>query len=170
MARAQRDDFRLARGRAGLHNRTAATPLTRVSPTLTPPMNNLHTVEEIYAAFARSDIETILGNLSPDVQFDPGAAPNAAPWLKPRQGIDGVRQFFAALQQVEFKRFKVKGLYGGARVIVAVLDIEFLVTATGKTVADSDEVHLWEFDDRGRVQRFLHRVDSHQHHLAALKG
>jgi len=40
------------------------------------------------------------------------------------------------------------------------------VKATGKTLRDL-EVHLWTFDDAGRVVRFRHVVDTHAHHLAA---
>ena len=51
------------------------------------------------------------------------------------------------------------GVLAGARA-------EFLVKSTGHTVKHEDEVHIWRFDDQGKVASFCHKVDSHRHWLA----
>jgi hypothetical protein len=53
-----------------------------------------------------------------------------------------------------------------AGLVVAIIDVTFIVKATGRTITEEDEVHIWRFDDRGRVARFSHKVDTHQHWLA----
>lgn len=38
--------------------------------------------------------------------------------------------------------------------------------ATGKTVNQLDETHIWRFGPDGKVVSFRHRVDTHAQHLA----
>jgi hypothetical protein len=37
------------------------------------------------------------------------------------------------------------------------------VKKTGKKVTEEDEVHIWHFNDAGKITRFRHCVDTHQH-------
>jgi hypothetical protein len=50
----------------------------------------------------------------------------------------------------------------------AVIHVQIAVRATGRIINDV-ELHLWTFDTRGKVARFRHVVDTHQHWLA-LRG
>ena len=50
--------------------------------------------------------------------------------------------------------------------VVALIDVEYTVKATGRRVTEEDEVHIWSFDASGQVTRFRHRVDTYQHLLA----
>ena len=49
---------------------------------------------------------------------------------------------------------------------MALIRLDATVRATGKRVKDL-EAHLFTFDDAGRVTRFRHFVDTHQHLLAS---
>ena len=46
------------------------------------------------------------------------------------------------------------------------LPVEATVYATGRRISEADQVHIWHFDDAGRVARFRHRADTYQQHLA----
>lgn len=132
--------------------------------------SNLDTVSSIYAAFGSGDVPAILATLSPDVDWEYAMAPTGVPYLERRRGPDGVAAFFGALMEnAELQRFVVKEVLAGERLVVALIDIELRVRATGRVVSEVDEVHVWRFDDQGRVARFRHALDSAAH-AAAFRG
>jgi hypothetical protein len=121
----------------------------------------LEHVQAIYAAFGRGDVPAILEHLSPDIDWEYGARPNPIPWLQPRHGREGAAQFFADLSRsMRIERFAPKHLLADGDLVAVVLDIEFVVVATGKRVVEEDEVHLWRFGADGLVNRFRHRLDT----------
>ena len=123
-------------------------------------------VGRIYEAFARGDVAAILEHLAADVEWEYGVSSTSVPWLQPRRGRDAVPGFFEALGSgADIHRFEVKALLEGADVVVALVDIEFTVRATGRRVVEEDEAHVWRFAN-GRVIRFRHRADTHQHQQA----
>jgi ketosteroid isomerase-like protein len=130
-------------------------------------MSNAQTVQGIYAAFGRGDIPAILERLAPDVEWEYGTTGHGVPWLQPRRGREQVVGFFQALAELlEFKRFAPTAVIEGPGIVVALIDLEAVVKATGRSFAETDEAHIWRFDDAGRVRRFKHGVDTHQHVLA----
>lgn len=129
-------------------------------------MSHLRTAQEIYEAFGRGDLPAILSKLSESVDWEYGATPSEVPWLQHRQGREGAAAFFASLAGMEIKKFVPKTFLEGKNVVVALIDIEFVVKATGKRVVEEDETHIWYFNDQGQVVRFRHRVDTLQHALA----
>lgn len=129
-------------------------------------MSNIQTVLTIYEAFGRGDVPTILGHLSEDVEWEPGVADIGVPWLTPRHGRSEVPGFFESLGALDIRRFEAKTLLERDDVVVAILGLEFVVKATAHTVTDEDEIHIWRFDEQGRVASFGHKVDSHRHWLA----
>lgn len=122
-------------------------------------MSNTQIVKEIYAAFMRGDVATILNHLADDVIWEYDGTPEV-PWLVPRRGKDGAAAFFAALAVMDIYRFEVKAVLGEGKLVVDVVDIDFTVRTTGKRVVEIDEVHLWHFNDAGKVARFRHRGDT----------
>ena len=128
--------------------------------------DNLVAVREIYEAFGRGDVPSILSRLSEAVDWEYGSSTDEVPWLQRRQGRYGVAGFFSSLGAVELRRFEPKTLLDGGSVVVALLDVEFRVKSTGRSVAEEDQVHIWHFDDQGRVSRFRHRVDTQKQALA----
>lgn len=132
-------------------------------------MSRLDVVRRIYGAFGRGDVPTILAQLTPDVEWEYGGGTTDVPWLQPRRGRDEVPAFFAAFAgATELIRFEVKELLEGADVVIAIVDLEFAVRATGKLVLEEDEIHIWRFTG-SHVSRFRHRSDTHQH-LRAFQG
>lgn len=128
-------------------------------------MSNLQAVQDIYAAFGRGDIPAILSALSDDVEWDADATGDT-PLLEPRRGHAGVGAFFASMQALEFTQFAPTALLESGNIVVALIDVTFTVKATGKSVTQLDEVHIWRFNDAGKAASFRHRVDTHAQYLA----
>ncbi len=129
-------------------------------------MNNLETTQAIYAAFSRGDVPFILEQIADDVKWEQWPAHTAqargVPYLKAREGRQGVADFFASLAGLEFHDFQVRGFLEGDRRVCAMVDIELTVKATGRRLRDP-ELHLWTFDDKGRVVGFHHYLDTAKH-------
>jgi uncharacterized protein len=128
-------------------------------------MENRDVVGRIYEAFGRGDASAILEYLAEDVEWEYGVSSTDVPWLRPRRGRDEVPAFFEALAGLDLHRFEPKEFCGSGEVVVALVDLEATVEATGRRIVEEDEVHIWRFRD-GKVARFRHRVDTHQHQLA----
>jgi uncharacterized protein len=132
-------------------------------------MTNKERVQAIYAAFGRGDVPAILAHLSPTVDWDYAYAGIEVPWLQPRRGREGAGQFFAALAALQFHRFEITAIAEAPGLVIALVDLDCTVNATGKTIRENGEAHLWHFDDQGQVARFRHCADTAQH-LSALRG
>lgn len=129
-------------------------------------MSNLGTVQKLYAAFGQGDIPTILEHLAEDIDWDYAIRATEVPWLQPRHGRDQVPKFFEALGAVEFQKFEPKTFFENEDFVVVLLDVEMTVKATGQRIAEEDEVHIWHFNSQGLVDRFAHKLDTHQTWLA----
>ncbi len=129
-------------------------------------MSNLPTVQSIYAAFGSGDIPAILGRLRDDVEWEYGLADSGVPWLQRRRGRADVAMFFQSLAALEFRKFEPTAMFESGNMVVALIDIELLVKATGKTISEEQETHIWTFDEAGQAMRFTHKVDSLQHYRA----
>jgi uncharacterized protein len=129
-------------------------------------VSHRQTVESIYAAFARQDIDAILAHLAEDVAWEYAYAPGVVPWLLPRRGRAGVLGFFQALGALRIERFALNAILTDAERAVALLDLEAVVTSTGRRISERDEPHVWHFDGQGKVARFRHASDTLQHLLA----
>ncbi|MGE0136037.1 MAG: nuclear transport factor 2 family protein [Dehalococcoidia bacterium] len=123
----------------------------------------LSVVNRIYEAFGTGDVPTILGYMAADVEWEYGWASTVIPWLQPGRGPAHVGEFFQTLaEQLEFSRFEVNHVLVGDAVVVALVTLEALVRSTGRTIVETDEVHIWHFDGSGRVSRFRHAADTLQ--------
>jgi uncharacterized protein len=130
-------------------------------------MAPLECVKTIYAAFARGDIAAILAVVSPDVDWEYAGNWEDIPWLRRRRGHAGVIDFFTELAaSMQIEHFAPTTFLEGPGVVAALVDIRFVVTATGKRVEEQDEIHLWHFDEAGRVSKFRHRIDTRLQGLA----
>ncbi len=131
-------------------------------------MSHAQTVRTIYAAFQRGDIPAILEQLAEDVEWDFAyPASYAIPWLLPRRGRAAVAGFFQAVaDHLDFSRFEIEHLLAEGPVVVALASLDATVKPTGRPIRESEEAHIWHFDERGKVRRFRHAADTLQHHRA----
>ncbi|GBD21215.1 hypothetical protein HRbin28_01664 [bacterium HR28] len=130
---------------------------------------NLQTVQGIYAAFGRGDVSAILDKLAEDVDWDYAyrTTPNPVPWLQAQRGRAGAAKFFLdGVGAIELHRFALKALLEGSGLVVALVDVDATVKETGKRIVETDEVHIWHFDEAGLVTRFRHCADTYQHAMA----
>src|SRR6478609_9203065 len=135
---------------------------TGTNPARTDPKA---TVAEIYAAFGRGDIPAILDALAEDVAWEHWPASTvheaAVPWLLPRTGKAGAQEFFQLVSSWTISDFQVLDLMVGERQVSAQIVIEALLP-NGVTLRD-EEMHLWTFDETGKVSRFRYYVDTAKH-------
>lgn len=132
---------------------------------------NLETVKNIYAAFGRGAIDVILAALADDVAWEAWADNSAAragvPWLQPRRGKAGAAEFFSLLgSTLVVKEFRVLALMDGGNTIAAEFEIACDIPPTGGQYRD-EEIHLWTFNDAGKVVRLRHYADTAKHIRAA---
>ncbi len=129
-------------------------------------MTPIDTARQIYVAFGRGDVPAILAQLAEDVEWEYGAVPNPVPWLQARRGRAGAAEFFQSLAALEFSHFEPLKIFGDANTAVGICRVEATVRATGKRVVEVGEVHIFEFNAQGLVQRFRHAADTWQHAMA----
>ena len=142
---------------------TASQSVTRPAA----PASNADRIRGVYAAFSRGDVPAILEVLAEDVDWEYGRpAPSEVPWLRSGRGRAHAAAFFQSLQALEFERFEVKEILEAPGLVVALVDLQFVVRANGRRLTESDEIHVWRFDDQGRCVRFRHGVDTAAHERA----
>jgi uncharacterized protein len=130
-------------------------------------MSDTQTVRDIYAAFGRGDVPAILERLDPDVRWEhwpdgSGAQRHGVPWLAERTGRDEVAGFFASLAGLDIHAFAPTALLAGDGLVVALIELDATVVATGERIRDL-EAHVWSFGPDGRVTAFRHVVDTAKH-------
>lgn len=134
---------------------------------------NIAAVAAIYEAFGRGDIPAILEPLAEDIRWEEWADNSAqragVPWFQPRHGKDGVMAFFGVVGRLRISHFRVLSLLGGGNQVAVEVEIEAEYPETGGRYRD-EELHLWTFDDAGRVVRMRHYTDTAKHIAAARAG
>ncbi len=134
---------------------------------------HLKIVSAIYDAFGRGDIPGILEHLSADVRWEEWADNTAqkagVPWLQPRNGKMDVPEFFKIIRGFKLTDFRVLSLMSGGNQVAAEIIIEVEIPETGQRLRD-EEMHLWTFDERGKVIRLRHYTDTAKHMAAAGKA
>ncbi len=130
-------------------------------------MSNLETVQAIYEAFGRGDVDAVLSYCVDSPEWEYGGTSTSVPWLQHQIGKEGAAaNMRAGASEIEIQKFQPKALLAGDDVVAALLDIEFIVKKTGKRVVEVDAVQLWRFNDAGQVTQFRQRVDTQQQQLA----
>jgi ketosteroid isomerase-like protein len=126
-------------------------------------MSNADTIKEMYAAFGRGDVATILGKLDDNVEWDVEIPVNGVPWLEPRRGKNEVPAFFEALRPLTFTTFDPHTWFESGDKVMVLLHLEVDNTKTGKHYSFPYEGHLWTFNSAGKVTKYQHITDTAQH-------
>lgn len=130
-------------------------------------MTNLETVQAIYAAFGRGDVEGVLAHCVAAPEWEYGGTSTDLPWLRHQTDRAGaIANMISGATDLTIETFVVKDLLAGEGVVVALLDIAFVVNKSGKRVSEVDAVQIWRFNAEGQVTQFRQRIDTHQQHLA----
>lgn len=132
--------------------------------------NNLKTIHSIYEAFGKGDIPAIIDCLAEDVQWekwdDNSAQQAGVPWLQARHGKEGALTFFKIVGELNIKDFRVLSIMSNENQVAVEFIIEADVPATRGHYRD-EEMHLWTFDEEGKVIRLRHYADTAKHMAAA---
>ena len=137
-------------------------------------MSNIATVQSVYEAFGRGDIPSILDRLAEDVSWEAWSGSNSAqeagvPWMLARSGRAGVAEFFQAVADgLEFHSFQPTNLLEGDEQVVATISFDATAKSTGERFQD-EEIHLWTFDQDGKISALRHYLDTAKH-IKAAKG
>lgn len=132
--------------------------------------NHLAVINTIYEAFGKGDIPTILEQMAEDVQWEQWADNSAqragVPWLAPRSGKAGVLEFFQVLGGMPVKEFQILSMMAGGNQVA----VEFVIEVDASNLSGyyrDEEIHLWTFNDQGKVARLRHYTDTAKHIAAA---
>jgi ketosteroid isomerase-like protein len=123
------------------------------------PAKNIRTVQEVYAAFAKHDIEAILAVLSPDVEWGEPANP-FNPSAGTRHGHAGFLEWLQIGRQSEdILVLEPRQFLTDTDTVAIVGYTKCLAKPTGKTY-ETDFVHLVTFKD-GKIVRFREFFDTY---------
>jgi uncharacterized protein len=132
---------------------------------------HLATIRGIYAAFGNGDIPAILERLAEDVRWedwnDSFAQRAGVSGLRARSGRSDVAGFFSLIGEWEITEFEIKDIMASESQVVADVVIDAKLPNGGRY--RDEELHLWTFDDEGKVSRLRHYVDTAKH-IAASAG
>ncbi len=123
-------------------------------------MSQTETIQKLYMAFSQGDIPTILGMLSSDVDWEYGGSTTNVPWLQHRKGREGATEFFQALTNLEFTHFAPTQFFENGRTVLVLVDLSATVKKNGQSFTETDEPHIWHFNEAGEICKFRHRVDT----------
>ena len=136
-------------------------------------MSNLETVAGIYEAFGKGDVPAILAVLADDVEWEAWESNSSVaagvPWMTPRHGKDEVVGFFETAAEMKITDLQVLNMMEGGNQVAVELILEADLPAWGGGHYRDEEVHLWTFDDAGKVTRLRHYTDTAKH-IAAFNG
>ena len=136
-------------------------------------MSNLATVQGIYEAFGKGDVPAILDVLADDVAWeaweDNSAVNAGVPWMQARQGKDAVVGFFETAGQMEIVDLQILNMMEGGNQVAVEFVFEVNLPAHGGGHYRDEEIHLWTFDDAGKISGMRHYTDTAKH-IKAAKG
>ena len=122
--------------------------------------DNITLVQNMYAAFGRGDIQTIMGHLAPNVEWTLNG-PTEIPYSGKKSGPDQVLTFFEALATTqEDQKLTIDEYIAQGDRVATVGRYSATVKATGKRI-DGPVAHIFTVRN-GKVIRFLDFVDTAQ--------
>jgi ketosteroid isomerase-like protein len=112
--------------------------------------NKITTVQAIYQAFGSGDLQTILDNVTDDVDWASEPDSTIAPWHGVRHGKTELPSFFTALADtVEVLEFTPQAFTSSDTDVMAVVRFALEAKSSGKSTT-MDLHHWWRFRD-GKV-------------------
>ena len=126
---------------------------------------NVATVQGIYQSFLTGDVPGLIATLAEDVAWesfaDNSAQKAGVPWMQAGQGQAGAMAFFQAISSWKPLDFQVLSTMAGGNQVAVEVQASFELPG-GRQFTD-EEVHLWTFNDAGKVSRFRHYLDTAKH-------
>jgi ketosteroid isomerase-like protein len=131
------------------------------TPTATLVHPNVEIVRNLYAAYARGDVDAAVADLAEGVDWAAEASSDSVPWYGRYRGKSQVPAFFTAITaNVNVTEFDVVTIASNDADVIAVVHWTFTVTATGKTA--SMYMQHWFRFAAGKIVFFRGSEDSEQ--------
>ena len=122
---------------------------------------NITHVQNMYAAFGRGDVASIIAGASPDIDWESVGRQSDFPALGPRKGSKEVEEFFRIVAENEdFSDFSPREFYPVEDKVFVLGSYRLKIKKTGKPIA-SEWVHVFTLKD-GKVTRFREHTDTAQ--------
>ena len=124
-------------------------------------MTNTETIQSLYAAFGRGDVQTILGHLADNVDWDNSrVASKECPWNANFSSKAHLPGFFKAVgDNLDLPGFDPHTFVESGNHVVVLLRIEGRVKKNGHAFKN-DAVHVWTFNNHGLVSTYRHYNDT----------
>ena len=120
---------------------------------------NIATVQSLYAAFGRGEIDTIINGCTSDVIWTSGGQEGDFPPFGTFKSQAWVRDFFRAVSDtLEFKEFSPREFYADRDKVFVLGRYAMVIKKTRRPVA-SEWVHIFTFRG-GRISEFLEFADT----------
>lgn len=114
---------------------------------------NIEKMQQMYAAFGRGDIASILSEVTDDVDWGTETVATEIPWYRIRHGRAGVADFFATLaSEVDFPKFEPNLFAASGDQVLVRVDYEYRLKKNGRS-ATAKSVHQFTIRD-GKVAQF----------------
>lgn len=123
-------------------------------------VSNLQVVQDIYEAFGKGDIPTILDTLSDDITWTHGGNPQILPFAGTVQGKDAVLRFFQIVGgDIQFLAFEPSNFRELRNAVINDVRIEGIINKTGKKYV-SENVFTWTFNEEGKITNYVNELDA----------
>lgn len=124
-------------------------------------MDHTAAIKSLYAAFERGDVDTILGHLADDVDWNnERVASRECPWNGDFSGRSKVPGFFRAVgDNLEFAVFEPRTFVASGDRVMVELTIDARIKKNGRPFRN-EAVHAWTFDGAGKVKAYRHYNDT----------
>jgi ketosteroid isomerase-like protein len=122
---------------------------------------NVKTIQGVYEAFGRGDVQAVLDAVTVGVDWAAEASSTAVPWYGVRHGKDGVASFFEAFgSTMEIQEFNPYAFAANDNEVHTVVHCRATSRATGKEV-DHDLHHYFRFEN-GKIAFYRGTEDTAQ--------
>ena len=120
---------------------------------------NIATVQSMYAAFGRGEIDTIVNGCTPDVKWTSGGQEGEFPAFGTFNGQARVREFFRAVSDTqEFSEFSPQEFYADRDKVFVLGRYAMTMKQSGRKLS-SEWVHIFTFRG-GKVSDFREFTDT----------
>ncbi|MCB1607451.1 MAG: nuclear transport factor 2 family protein [Xanthomonadales bacterium] len=120
-------------------------------------MSHRETIEQLYAAFARGDIPSVLGALNPQTRWTEAEGfPYGGTYVGPQAVLDNV--FMRLGGEWDSFSAQMAELVADGDTVVALGTYSGTFKATGKSF-QAPFVHVWKFTD-GQISEFIQHTDT----------
>ena len=123
-------------------------------------MENVRLLKNLYDAFGKGDIPTVLGLMSPDIKWYEAESnpyrPSGEPWVGP----DAILNNLFARMGAEWDGFTIhaRSFHGAGDSVIVEARYSGTYKPTGKSI-DVQVCHVWDVKD-GKVTRFQQYADT----------